>query len=233
MADAMLALDGVDAGYGSLQVLRGVTLSVAPGEIVSLIGPNGAGKTTVIRAILGLIPLRPRSGGAIRFRGLRIDGLAPEDIVRRGIAVRPSNGAPTRNIADRFPMDRWNAMKAEDRDRVLSKLPPDRQQKIRDQIARFNSLPESEQQRLRERYQRLQQMAPEKQDAIRRELRQFNETAPERRRALAREMRQLRGLSEGDRRARIAGDEYRNRYTPDERQMLQDLTDYLSPARND
>ncbi len=89
MADAMLALDNVEAGYGPLQVLRSVTLRVAPGEIVSLIGPNGAGKSTVIRAVLGLIPLRPRGRGSIHFKGERIDGLAPEDIVRRGIAVVP------------------------------------------------------------------------------------------------------------------------------------------------
>ena len=62
MAEAMLALENVDAGYGQLQVLRGVTLAVGPGEIVSLIGPNGAGKTTVIRAVLGLIPLSMHGG---------------------------------------------------------------------------------------------------------------------------------------------------------------------------
>jgi branched-chain amino acid transport system ATP-binding protein len=62
----MLALENVEAGYGPLQVLRSVALRVAPGEIVSLIGPNGAGKTTVIRAVLGLIPLR-RGRGSIHF----------------------------------------------------------------------------------------------------------------------------------------------------------------------
>jgi branched-chain amino acid transport system ATP-binding protein len=89
MAEPLLALDEVDAGYGPLQVLRRVTLHVAPGEIVSLIGPNGAGKTTVIRAILGLVAVRPHDGAAIRFKGQRIDGLTPEHIVRRGIAVVP------------------------------------------------------------------------------------------------------------------------------------------------
>src|ERR1051325_8085506 len=89
MAEPILALESVDAGYGPLPVLHGVTLHVAPGEIVSLIGPNGAGKTTVIRAILGLIAVWPTSGGAIRFKGQRIDGLAPEHIVQRGIAVVP------------------------------------------------------------------------------------------------------------------------------------------------
>ena len=105
MADAMLALDNVDAGYGPLQVLRRVSLRVAPGEIVSLIGPNGAGKTTVIRAVLGLIPVR--SGrGSIHFKGERIDGLAPEDIVRRGMAVVPEGARvfPEMTVLDNLRM---------------------------------------------------------------------------------------------------------------------------------
>ena len=106
MADTMLALDDVDAGYGQLQVLHGVTLRVARGEIVSLIGPNGAGKTTVIRAILGLIPLRARGRGAIRFKGQRIDGLAPEAIVRQGIAVVPEGARvfPEMSVLDNLRM---------------------------------------------------------------------------------------------------------------------------------
>ena len=106
MADALLTLDGVDAGYGQLQVLHGVTLRVGAGEIVSLIGPNGAGKTTVIRAILGLVPLRPRSGGAIRFKGERIDGLATEVIVRKGIAVVPEGARvfPEMSVLDNLKM---------------------------------------------------------------------------------------------------------------------------------
>jgi branched-chain amino acid transport system ATP-binding protein len=106
MADAMLALEDVEAGYGQLQVLRRVTLRVAPGEIVSLIGPNGAGKTTVIRAVLGLIPLRPHGRGAIHFKGQRIDGLAPEEIVRRGIAVVPEGARvfPEMTVLDNLRM---------------------------------------------------------------------------------------------------------------------------------
>ena len=106
MADALLALEGVDAGYGQLQVLHGVTLRVGAGEIVSLIGPNGAGKTTVIRAILGLVPVRSRSGGAIRFKGERIDGLAPEVIVRKGIAVVPEGARvfPEMSVLDNLKM---------------------------------------------------------------------------------------------------------------------------------
>ncbi len=103
----MLAVEAVDAGYGALQVLSGVTLRVAPGEIVSLIGPNGAGKTTVIKAILGVIPVRRRPvAGAIRFKGERIDGLAPEEIVKRGIAVAPEGARvfPEMTVLDNLRM---------------------------------------------------------------------------------------------------------------------------------
>jgi branched-chain amino acid transport system ATP-binding protein len=98
-----LALDAVDAGYGALHVLWGVSLQVAPGEVVSLIGPNGAGKTTVIKAILGVVPLR---GGTIRFKGERIDGRAPEDIVQQGIAVVPEGARvfPEMTVVDNLRM---------------------------------------------------------------------------------------------------------------------------------
>jgi branched-chain amino acid transport system ATP-binding protein len=104
-AAPLLAVEAVDAGYGGLEVLSGVTLHVAPGEIVSLIGPNGAGKTTVIKTILGLVPVRP-GPGAIHFNGERIDGLAPEEIVRRGIAVVPEGARvfPEMSVLDNLRM---------------------------------------------------------------------------------------------------------------------------------
>ena len=86
---AVLDVREVSKHFGDIRAVEGVSLKVMPGEIVSLIGPNGAGKTTVIRAILGLIRLRPRGHGAIYFKSARIDGLETEAIVRRGIAVVP------------------------------------------------------------------------------------------------------------------------------------------------
>ncbi len=106
-AISLLSVEAVDAGYGGLQVLSGVTLRVAPGEIVSLIGANGAGKTTVIKTILGVVPLRRGAvAGAIRFKGERIDGLAPEDIVKRGIAVVPEGARvfPDMTVLDNLYM---------------------------------------------------------------------------------------------------------------------------------
>jgi len=107
MTPDLLAVDRADAGYGPLQVLSDVSLRVAPGEIVSLIGPNGAGKTTVIRAILGVVPLRGRPpAGSIRWKGERIDGLAPEEVVQRGIAVVPEGARvfPEMTVLDNLRM---------------------------------------------------------------------------------------------------------------------------------
>src|SRR6266699_5456917 len=83
---ALLRLDGVEAGYGDLTAISGVSLEVRDGEAVALIGSNGAGKTTTLRTISGLLPLR---AGRIEFEGARLDGLRSAEIVARGIAHVP------------------------------------------------------------------------------------------------------------------------------------------------
>ena len=89
MADTrMLVLDKVDAGYGSFQVLFGVSLDVRAGEAVGVIGPNGAGKTTLMRVISGLI--RP-SSGSIAMEGTDVVATAAHRIVGLGIAHVPEN----------------------------------------------------------------------------------------------------------------------------------------------
>ena len=82
----MLRLEGVEAGYGALSVLRGIDIEVAAGEVVALLGSNGAGKTTTINAISGVVPLR---GGSITFDGRRVDGLHPSAIVKRRLVQCP------------------------------------------------------------------------------------------------------------------------------------------------
>ena len=82
----MLRLEAVHAAYGNIQALRGISLAVERGEIVTMIGANGAGKTTTLKTILGL--LRPQHG-QILFEEERIDGLPPDQVVRKGIASSP------------------------------------------------------------------------------------------------------------------------------------------------
>ncbi len=82
----MLTVTGLRAGYGDVQVLRGISLQVSPGEVVALVGANGAGKSTTLRTVSGL--LRPLAG-TIRFDGVRIDGRPPHEIVGLGLLQVP------------------------------------------------------------------------------------------------------------------------------------------------
>ena len=82
----MLELRGVQSGYGRIQALRDVTLSVGAGEIVTLIGANGAGKSTTLMTICGLVRAQ---AGEILLEGESLRGLAPDAIVRRGVIQVP------------------------------------------------------------------------------------------------------------------------------------------------
>ncbi len=82
----MLRLEAIEAGYGDLTAVRGVSLEVRAGEIVALIGGNGAGKTTTLRAICGLVPLR---GGWVELDGARLAGHTPAAVVAGGVAHVP------------------------------------------------------------------------------------------------------------------------------------------------
>jgi branched-chain amino acid transport system ATP-binding protein len=83
---AFLDVEAVEVSYGAIRALRGVSLHVEQGEIVTLIGANGAGKSTTVRAIAGI--LRP-SAGTVRFDGRNVSDLSAENVVRAGISLAP------------------------------------------------------------------------------------------------------------------------------------------------
>jgi branched-chain amino acid transport system ATP-binding protein len=83
---ALLEVDDIRTFYGNIEALKGISLTVDEGEIITLIGSNGAGKSTTLRSISGLTP--PRTG-SIRFEGNEISTMAAQDIVRSGIAQSP------------------------------------------------------------------------------------------------------------------------------------------------
>ena len=82
----MLEVTDLHAGYGRVEVLRGLSFRVGRGEIVVFVGPNGAGKTTTLRAVAGLLPARR---GSIRFDGREVAGVPAHRLVRAGIALIP------------------------------------------------------------------------------------------------------------------------------------------------
>ena len=83
---ALLELEDIHTFYGSIEALKGISIEVNEGEIVTLIGSNGAGKSTTLRSISGLTP--PREG-SIRFDGEEVGETPPQEIVRRGISQSP------------------------------------------------------------------------------------------------------------------------------------------------
>jgi len=86
MPEPVLELDGLEVRYGTVTVVRELSLRADRGEIVGLIGPNGAGKSTTLHAVMGLLPA---AAGEIRIAGQSVAGRSPESIARAGVALVP------------------------------------------------------------------------------------------------------------------------------------------------
>jgi branched-chain amino acid transport system ATP-binding protein len=122
----LLAVENIEAYYGSIQALKGISLEVHDGEIVTLIGANGAGKSTTLRSINGLN--HPRRG-AIRFGGKEITHEPPHDIVKMGIAQSPEGRKlfPRMTVTENLEMGAFQrkdrAAFKDDMDRVFTLFP--------------------------------------------------------------------------------------------------------------
>ncbi|HTZ03106.1 MAG TPA: ATP-binding cassette domain-containing protein, partial [Xanthobacteraceae bacterium] len=101
-SEALLAVQGLRAGYGETEVLRGVDLDVRSGEIVAVLGSNGVGKSTLNRAISGVVPAR---AGTIRFEGQPIERERPAAIVARGLIHVPEGRRIFPNLTVRENLD--------------------------------------------------------------------------------------------------------------------------------
>lgn len=84
--NVLLRIEALRVAYGGIQAVKGVSLEVREGELVSLIGANGAGKTTTLKAVTGLQPL---AAGEVRFRGEKIQGRGAWDLARQGLVMVP------------------------------------------------------------------------------------------------------------------------------------------------
>jgi branched-chain amino acid transport system ATP-binding protein len=123
--NALLAIEGLHAGYGETQVLRGIDLTVNDGEIVAVLGSNGVGKSTLNRVISGVV--RPRAG-TIRFEGDTIERETPRRIVARGLIHVPEGRRIFPNLTVRENLDlgsyaRAGQRRAQNRERVFGIFP--------------------------------------------------------------------------------------------------------------
>jgi branched-chain amino acid transport system ATP-binding protein len=104
---ALLEVTDLDVSYGAIRALRGVTLSVEKGQIVTLIGANGAGKTTTLRALSGIVPAQK---GKIVFDGHVLSGKKPHEIVRLGMAHSPEGRGifPSLTVKDNLELGAYS-----------------------------------------------------------------------------------------------------------------------------
>ncbi len=121
----LLEIENLHVYYGAIHALKGVSLSVEAGEVVTLIGANGAGKSTTLRTISGL--LRPREG-SVRFEGKELTRLAPDQIVRMGIAHVPEGRRVFANLTVRENLEmgaytRRDREVGKDLEQVLERFP--------------------------------------------------------------------------------------------------------------
>jgi branched-chain amino acid transport system ATP-binding protein len=123
---ALLEVSGVHTFYGNIEALKGVSLTVEEGEVVTLIGSNGAGKSTTLRSISGLTP--PREG-SIKFEDTEIGEVPPQEIVERGISLSPEGRHvfPRMTVRENLDLGAYLRKDREgienDRERVFSLFP--------------------------------------------------------------------------------------------------------------
>jgi branched-chain amino acid transport system ATP-binding protein len=123
---ALLEVTGVHTFYGNIEALKGVSLTVEEGEVVTLIGSNGAGKSTTLRSISGLTP--PREG-SIKFEDTEIGEVPPQEIVERGISLSPEGRHVFPRMTVRENLDLGAYLRKDrdgienDRERVYSLFP--------------------------------------------------------------------------------------------------------------
>ncbi len=125
MPEPLLAVNGLHAGYGGTEVLRGLDLDVHAGEIVTVLGANGVGKSTMSRTISGVI--RPWRG-SVRFKASAIERERPADIVARGLIHVPEGRRIFPNMSVRENLDlgayrRGRGRRSENRERIFSIFP--------------------------------------------------------------------------------------------------------------
>lgn len=116
---SLLVAEGLVGGYGGMDILNGVGLSVRADEIAVIVGPNGAGKSTAMKAIFGLVRLRE---GRVLLAGAEITNFAPVELVKRGMAYVPQERNVFRNLSVRENLEMGAYLKPSETGRMIEQV---------------------------------------------------------------------------------------------------------------
>ena len=139
----------------------------------------------------------------------------------------PPKGAARVNNPGASVAQRLMRMTPEQRERALEKLPPQQQAQIRQRLERLDNLPAQQRERVIQQYQEFQSLSPEKQSLVTRQIQAINHLPEDRGAVVRAELQRMRRMPENEREARIASEDFKNRFTPAEQQMLSDISSSL------
>lgn len=129
-------------------------------------------------------------------------------------------------------LERLERMTPQQRARALANLPPERRQEIEQKLQAFDRLPPEERMRIRNQLERMNSLPPQRQNQVRRSIRQFQQLPEDRKLLIRRELDRMAAMPDEARRAYMNREEFRNTYTPNEQQMMQNLSEILPENRD-
>ena len=151
---------------------------------------------------------------------------------RGGMArTRPLNPSRSGQAGQgaRTPIEEFETMSPEQRQKALDRLPPEQRQKLQERLDRFNQLPPERQQALKNLYNRLHALPPERQNAVRTSINKFSQQPPDRQQAIREELRNMAGMSPEQRTAQVSSPEFRQKFNKKEQEIVRDMSEVLPP----
>jgi hypothetical protein len=162
--------------------------------------------------------------------------VAPGVLRADGENTSPGRAGTANQKNDAHPgeraLERLERMTPEQRAKALANLPAERRQEIEQKLDEFDRLPPDERMRIRNQLERMNSLPAQRQNQVRRSIRQFQALPEDRRLLLRRELDRMAAMPEEARRAHMNTEEFRNRYTPNEQQMMQNLAEILPENRD-
>lgn len=141
-------------------------------------------------------------------------------------------GQPNRAHPPDTPLERWESMTPQQRQRFLNNLPPERRRRFEGRLQELQNMPPQQRQRLHEQYRRFEQLPPERQERIRNLYRRFSNQPPARQDLMRGELQQLRSMPPEERQARFQSDDFQGKFKPNEQEILRKMTNVLPPDMN-